>query len=120
MANILIVDDDPQIHVIFEKILTQDAHTVFKALNGEDGLGLVESSPVDLVMMDVNLPAENGFTCAEKILQFDPKARIAILSGYTGNEPELTDIEVNSTIKGYLTKPVDIAELSSLLARLVG
>ena len=70
--------------------------------------------------MDINMPEMDGITCAEMIMDYDPEARIAILSGYNTNGPELADERVNKFIKGYLAKPVDIGELSTLLARLVG
>ncbi len=117
---ILVVDDEPEIQTAMSDLLKSLGYQPLLAEASEEAITSYKANHPQVVLMDVNLPAESGFTCAEKILQFDPKARIAIISGYSGNEPELANIEVNSTIKGYLTKPVDLAELSSLLARLVG
>jgi YesN/AraC family two-component response regulator len=70
--------------------------------------------------MDANLPEMNGITCAEKIMDVDPEAKIAILSADVHKGPELADERVSKFVKGYLAKPVDIAKLSALLAKLVG
>jgi len=118
--QVLVVDDEPEIQTAMSDLLKILGYRPLLAEASEEAITSYKNHHPQVVLMDVNLPAENGFTCAEKILQFDPQARIAILSGYSGNEPELKAKEITSTIKGYLTKPVDITELSSLLARLVG
>ena len=69
--------------------------------------------------MDRNIPAmDDGIACAEKIMDYDPNARIIITSGYEKNGPNGLDDRTKNYIKGYLTKPTDIYELSTVLARL--
>jgi hypothetical protein len=53
-------------------------------------------------------------------MDVDPKAKIAILSADAHKGSELPDERVSKFVKGYLAKPVDIAKLSALLAKLVG
>ena len=118
--QVLVVDDEPEIQTAMFDLLRSLGYRPLLAEASEEAITSYKANHPQVVLMDVNLPVEDGFTCAEKILQFDPQARIAIISGYSGDEPELEKIEINRTIKGYLTKPVDISELSSLLARLVG
>jgi len=70
LGKVLIIDDDPQLRQSFEKLLTEEGHTVQTAANGESGLAMVRESTPDLVVMDVRLPGINGFgsyqgPCAE-------------------------------------------------------
>ena len=70
-----------------------------------------------LVDLDPTAPGETG--CIERILALDPTARIALfrngLSAATNQGPGVTD----ERIIGYLERPLDVAELSQLLARMV-
>lgn len=117
---ILVVDDEREIQTAMRDLLECLGYTPVMAGMGVDALDSYKTARPMAVLMDVNMPKENGITCADRILEFDPGAKIVILSGYDRNGPELSDKHLNDAIKGYLTKPVDIAELSNLLARLVG
>jgi len=58
----------------------------------------------------------DGLECARRILEIDPAAQIAILSGYGPFLPELPGLIEKQLLRGHLTKPVGIAELSHFLA----
>jgi YesN/AraC family two-component response regulator len=57
--------------------------------------------------------------CAQRILEIDPEARIVMLSGYEPVQQKLPDLLERKLLKGYLTKPADIAELSQFLAKVL-
>jgi two-component system cell cycle sensor histidine kinase/response regulator CckA len=117
--TILVVDDEIEIQTAMVSLLECLGYRPVIAGAGSEALERYRTERPEAVLMDVNLPEENGITCGEKILEMDPNAQIAVLSGYHENGPELEDRQTNGIIKGYLTKPVDIHELSDLLARLV-
>lgn len=117
---ILVVDDEHEIQTAMRDLLECLGYTPVMAGMVDDALDSYKTAQPQAVLMDVNMPEENGISCADRILEFDPDAKIAIMSGYDRNGPELSDKRLNGIIKGYLTKPIDVAELSSLLARLVG
>jgi signal transduction histidine kinase/DNA-binding response OmpR family regulator len=118
--HVLVVDDEAEIQIALQDLLECLGYRPLFASEGAGAIKTYEDLQPEVVLMDVNMPEMDGITCAEKIMDYDPDARIAILSGYNLNGPELADERVNKLIKGYLAKPVDIAELSTLLARLVG
>jgi CheY-like chemotaxis protein len=118
--HVLVVDDEAEIQIAMQDLLECLGYRPLFASKGSEAIKTYENLQPEVVLMDVNMPEMDGISCAEKIMDYDPEARIAILSGYNTNGPELADERVNKFIKGYLAKPVDIAELSALLARLVG
>jgi PAS domain S-box-containing protein len=116
---VLVVDDEAEIQAAMRDLLDCLGYKPVLAALGDEALEIYKIQHPDVVLMDVNLPEENGLSCAAKILDFDPEAKIAVLSGYDENGPELADKQLNGRIKGFLTKPVDMVQLSGLLARLV-
>jgi signal transduction histidine kinase/pSer/pThr/pTyr-binding forkhead associated (FHA) protein/ActR/RegA family two-component response regulator len=66
----------------------------------------------DVVLMDRSMPQMDGISCIRKIIETNSEARIIIVSGYEDSGPEKIDDDIRASIKGYLTKPVRIEELS--------
>jgi DNA-binding NtrC family response regulator len=69
----------------------------------------------DVVLMDRNMPEMNGSKCVKELIKMDPNANIIIVSGYDGSGPDGIDEDVKRLIKGYLTKPFKLEELSSAI-----
>ena len=86
----------------------------------DDMLNQYKNIRPQAILLGINSPAENGTSYANKILSLDPAANIAIFGGNVADETALSGKGSNGRIKGYLGKPVDVAELSRLLAVMVG
>ena len=65
--KVLIAEDEPNILISLEFLLRQSNYEVRAARDGEEALRLVESFSPDLVLLDVMMPARNGFEVCEKI-----------------------------------------------------
>ncbi|HEX5681558.1 MAG TPA: response regulator [Desulfobacterales bacterium] len=114
--RILIVDDEAEINWAMQGLLNSLNYQPVRAENGQDALRLYSDLRPALVLLDLNMPGMDGLECARRILAIDPAAQIAILSGYGPYLPELTDLLKKRLLKGHLTKPVGITELSHFLA----
>ena len=71
----------------------------------------------DLVLIDRSMPELDGIACIKKIMKNDPKARIVIISGYEQSGQNGIDQDVKKMIKGYLTKPCGVRDLSRMIYR---
>jgi DNA-binding response OmpR family regulator len=111
MSKILVVDDEQLIVEMIEETLITEGYTVSKAYSGEEALGVVESDPPDLVLLDLMLPGMDGYEVCRQ-LQRDARfshipvimltAKSAIADRVTGYERGADD---------YITKPFDADEL---------
>lgn len=116
---VLLVDDEADILRAMQGLLRTLNYRPLFAETGEQALQLYESWRPEVVLLDVNMPGMDGLECARRILEFDPDARIVIFSGYEPAQPRLPDLLEKKLLKGYLTKPADIAQLSRFLAQVL-
>ena len=65
-ADILIVDDNPEIREIIQILLSGEGYHVHEAANGQQALTLLKQMPFDLIILDIMMPGMNGYqTCLE-------------------------------------------------------
>jgi len=116
---VLLVDDEAEILRAMQGLLkTLNYRPVF-AENGLQAVKLYEAQRPELVLLDVNMPEMDGLECARQILSIDPGAKVVIFSGYEPSHTNLPTLLDQKLLKGYITKPVDIAELSRFLAEVL-
>lgn len=105
MNKILIVEDDISIHNILEELLKKEDYLTYNAYYGTEALLLLEKESVDLILLDLMLPAISGEEIIEKIKD----TPIIVLSAKISSEDK-----VNCLMSGandYITKPFDSKEL---------
>jgi CheY-like chemotaxis protein len=115
--KVLIVDDErPALDALAAicKKLGYDAIAVEKPSEALQNYG--QWNP-DVVLMDRGMPKMDGVTCARKIVEKDPDAKIIMVSGYEENGGDGIDESVKLMIKGYLTKPCGMGDLSQAISR---
>jgi CheY-like chemotaxis protein len=88
MAKILIVEDDPLMSRMYQKIFTFEGYEVEMAGDGEEGLEKVRSIKPTLVLMDIMMPKMNGLQALEK-LKADPETKaipVVMLTNLAGQQ----------------------------------
>jgi len=73
MMNVLVVEDEEQLHQFYSDVLGgfQKNITVFYVTTGEDALKVLEESRIDGIFIDLQLPGMNGFTLANRIRRIE-------------------------------------------------
>lgn len=86
--TILLVEDDPSLRVLAERILRGYGYTVLVASTGPRALTLVEAytGEIHLVTTDVVMPEMSGTALVERLVSTVPNIRVLFMSGYTDNE----------------------------------
>ena len=111
--KLLVAEDDPNLGTILKAYLTQKGYTVVWAKDGDEALKSFDEEDVDACILDVMMPAKDGFTVAKTIRKVDKKVPIIFLTAKNLESDKLKGFEVGAD--DYITKPFSMAEL---LARL--
>lgn len=107
-AEILIIDDEPQIRKLLEITLESNDYKVWQAENGKDGIIMAANHPPELILLDLGLPDINGQQVLKELRNWYNKP-IIILSVQKSEEEIVTALDNGAT--DYLTKPFRSAEL---------
>ncbi len=67
MARVALIDDSEDIHVLLSTMLGKAGHEVRTASSADDGLALIHNWPVDVVLLDVEMPVHDGAWCLRAI-----------------------------------------------------
>ncbi len=118
--KVLVVDDETDMCKVMEEALKRLGYQAAYVRSGSSAIQKYKSWCPDAVLLDRNMPEMDGLTCSEKIIDYDPNAKILIISGYDEDGASGMAEEKKRFIKGYLTKPIEMAKLSTQLAQLLG
>ncbi len=106
--RILVVDDEPEIRRLIERYLTREGFAVQTAADGREMAETLDRQPVDLVILDIRLPGEDGLSLTRRLSQTHDLAIILLTS-----RAEVIDrvAGLESGADDYLGKPFDLREL---------
>lgn len=107
-AEILIIDDEPQIRKLLEITLQSNDYRVQEASTAREGLALAASHPPDLILLDLGLPDESGHTVLKSLREWYTQP-IIILSVQSSEEAIVTALDHGAN--DYLVKPFRSGEL---------
>jgi two-component system, OmpR family, KDP operon response regulator KdpE len=107
-AEILVIDDEPQIRKLLEITLESNDYKVLQSETGKEGLIKAANHPPELILLDIGLPDKSGHEILKELREWYNKA-IIILSVQNSETDIVTALDNGAT--DYLTKPFRTAEL---------
>jgi CheY-like chemotaxis protein len=105
--TLLIVDDDASVRRSIQKVLCAESYEVLAAADGQEALARLDRTPVDLVLLDINLPTRNGWEVFESITTKNPLLPVIIITG-TGHQLPMASA---AGVSALLEKPLDAPAL---------
>jgi two-component system, cell cycle sensor histidine kinase and response regulator CckA len=110
--TILVVEDDPALRALSERVLQANGYIVLLARNGLEALAIASghSGPIDMIATDVVMPKMNGRPLVEKLLESRAAMRVLFMSGYTDDEVMRRGVIDGRT--AFLQKPFTPSELA--------
>jgi two-component system, OmpR family, KDP operon response regulator KdpE len=107
-ANILVVDDEPQIRRVLRTTLSTQGYVITEAKTGEEALESIRKERPDLILLDVNMPGMGGIeTCRE--IRRGSDAAIIMLTVRNAERDKVAALDAGAD--DYVVKPFGIEEL---------
>jgi len=117
-ANILVIDDEQIIRLLFKETLEELGHRVITAETGSEGLELVKQRDFDLVFLDLKMPGMDGAELFRRIKTIKPTLPVTIITGY----PE-SDMMVRALAQGpfgVMNKPFTESDIVDAITSFLG
>jgi DNA-binding response OmpR family regulator len=110
-VRILVVEDEAAIADFLQRGLGAEGHVVGVAEDGIDGERRARAEDVDLVILDLMLPGQDGFSVLQSIRETKPGLPVIVLSALADVEDRVTGLDLGAT--DYVTKPFSFDELAA-------
>jgi DNA-binding response OmpR family regulator len=108
--NILAVDDEPQVVLVIKRVLEQEGYTVTTSNDGYAALATVDTTPPDLVILDINMPGINGYQVLQRIRE---QHDIPVIMLSANQDVSSIGSSIGLGADDYIRKPFRLRELSA-------
>ena len=112
--RILLIEDEKLIRMTLRELLEDEGYKVHEAENGADGLGLLRSEDIDLVLLDYRLPDTDGIQVLRQIRTVSPETAVILVTAHSSIGSVVEAIKLGAY--DYLDKPIN---QDTLLATIV-
>jgi DNA-binding response OmpR family regulator len=109
------VDDDLTVRDSLNDVLLAEGYFVIPAEDGQQALDLANRSPVDLVLLDLNMPVKNGWDTFEQLTREHPLIPVIIATA----RPNQLFTALGAGVGALLEKPMDIPALLRTMEKLL-
>ena len=118
LARVLIVDDNHAMVEALSIVVGSKGHDTLVAYSGEEALALIRADTPDVVLLDLKMPGIDGFETLGRLRAMPEKAGLPVLVVTAQDEDDLEQRVTAAGGNGILRKPVDVADLTNLIAAL--
>lgn len=115
MKTILVVEDDKNQRLLYEKELSLEGYNIIIARDGLEAIKKVKEHVPDLIIMDITMPKMNGIEAMGKILSEHKKIPVIINTAYTSYKDDFMSWSANA----YVVKSSDLKELKDKIKELL-
>ena len=105
--KILVADDDASVRQMLGRLLSGEGYQVTEAADGAQALQIVAQEPIDLVLLDLNMPNKNGWDTFERLSNDNPLLRIIIITA----RPNQLFTAAGAGVGALMEKPLDFPRL---------
>jgi len=113
--KVLVADDDAAVRKSLSKVLKDAGYEVILAKNGQEAVAAFNPRQIDLLLLDLNLPIQDGWDAFERITTEAPALPIIITTG----EANKYDIAMAAGVGALMEKPLDAPQLLQTIRELL-
>lgn len=118
MKTCLIVDDSKIVRKVIQRIVVPLGFTVLEAENGEEALIISQSKPLDVIMLDWNMPVMNGVDFLRQLRSMPHISQPKVIFCTTENSFDKIETALQAGADEYVMKPFDASIIAGKLAQL--
>jgi CheY-like chemotaxis protein len=115
--HILCIEDNLSNAELFRRMLTSGGYEVYVAATGGRGLEYARENPVDLILLDINLPGMTGFEVLKQIRNIDFLSKIPVIAVTANSINASKKACLEAGFDGYVNKPIMRNELREIIAK---
>ncbi len=119
MSRVLVIDDEPDVLMLCRVNLRHEGHEVLEALDGETGLAVAVENPPDAIVLDLLLPAMDGFEILTRLRGAGTTADIPIVVLTAKAQIEDRRLAFESGADVFMAKPFVPEELAEIVGALL-
>ncbi|WP_299977324.1 response regulator [Desulfobacula sp.] len=108
-AKVLIVDDEKDFVEMFSLRLEGQGEKVSTAYSGKDALKVLETTIIDVVILDIRMPGMDGIDTLKQIKKLYPIVEVILLTGHGSTETAVEGMKLGAF--DYLMKPADFKDI---------
>jgi len=120
MATILYVEDNPENRMLIRRVLQAEGYTVLEAENAAQTLEKVRQQPLDLILMDINLPEVDGYTLTSSIKTIPGLRRVPVIALTANVMRGDRERSFEAGCDGYIQKPIDVDKIPLQIKHFLG
>jgi DNA-binding response OmpR family regulator len=109
MYRVLIVDDEQNLRLLYDKEFKKEGYEVELAASGEEALKLFSEKPPHLVILDIKMPGLDGVEVMSKMLSIDNRMPVVLNTAYASYQDNFTTWAADA----YVVKSSDLKNLKS-------
>ena len=116
-CRILYIEDNSDNRKLVRRVLEWDGYEVVEAKDGTEALARLETEPIDLALLDINMPDIDGYTLTTAIRSNPRFSRLPIVAVTANVMRGDRERSLQAGCDGYIQKPIDIDTLSQQIER---
>ena len=115
--NILVIDDEVSQKDLLTGYLKKKDYKIYSASSGKEGIEIVKSNTIDIILSDFKMPDLSGLDVLESIRKINPEISFVMITAFGTVEDAVKAMQLGAF--DYISKPVDLDELDLLIERII-